>query len=159
MAPPKIASKLIPLYRDIEKFQTILDEVVLEREGAPWLKKIKLIRERAATLREKETGKRKQALVKSLGALSLNEATGVIRYFSILLQLINIAEDNHRVRRMRHYASLPGAPLNKGSLQELVLDLRKRGITKEQIEADLLGISVELVLTAHPTEVRRRIVM
>ena len=31
-------------------------------------------------------------LIKSLAALSLDEATGVIRYFSILLQLINIAD-------------------------------------------------------------------
>ncbi len=159
MASPKIPPKLTPLYRDIEKFQTMLDQVVLEREGAPWLKKITLIRERAAALRHKMTERQKQALVKSLAALNLDEATGVIRYFSILLQLVNIAEDNHRIRRMRHYASRSGARPNKGSLQELILELRERGIPEDRIREDLSRISVELVLTAHPTEARRRIVM
>jgi phosphoenolpyruvate carboxylase len=159
MEKRKILAKLRPLYKDIDRVRELLDQVVLEQEGKAWLKRISQIRESAVLVRLKRVPDKENDLFKTLDRLDLDEANNVLRYFSILLQLINIAEDNHRIRRMRHYASLAEPHPNKGSLEELILDLKKAGVSENRIREGLSKISVELVFTAHPTEARRRIVM
>lgn len=158
--PPKrrIPEKLLPLYRDIARFQEWLDQVFLEHE-ADLVEPVREIRERFSELRASYSSGKEKAVLRKLAELSPNDAGKVIRYFSIFLQLVNIAEDNHRIRRMRHYASLPGTHPNKGSLEELILDLKKSGVPAGRIMEALPQIAIELVLTAHPTEARRKIVM
>jgi phosphoenolpyruvate carboxylase len=155
----KVPAKLRPLRRDIEQFQDWLDQVVLEQDGEAFLQVIREIRERSLALREAYSAPQERHLLRTLAELKAPDVTRIIRYFSIFLQLVNIAENNHRIRRMRHYASRPSPRPNKGSLKELVRDLKAGGVPYERIEALLPEMAIELVFTAHPTEVRRRIVM
>ena len=87
---------------------------------------------------------------------SLDQAEVLIRVFTRYLQLINLAEDNDRIRRMRAKEGehLPGA--RPGSLREAVHFLRDQGMSPRQLEELLARAEVTLVLTAHPTEARRR---
>ena len=83
----------------------------------------------------------------------------LIRAFTNYFQLINLAEDNERIRRLsRREHAEPDEP-RRGSVREAVLGLQRRGVTAEEMRAMLAGADVRLVLTAHPTEARRRTVI
>jgi phosphoenolpyruvate carboxylase len=94
-----------------------------------------------------------------IGAASNDDLRILIRAFTNYFQLVNIAEDNERVRRLRaRERANPDTP-RRGSIREAIGLLAERGV-EPQVLQDLLdqGI-VRLVLTAHPTEARRRTVI
>ena len=92
-------------------------------------------------------------LIAALEALNDDEIVPVARAFNQFLNLSNIAEQYHRVHRRRTNESL-------GVYQNPVGDLLKRlhdnGHSKDSVLKTLEEQSIELVLTAHPTEVVRR---
>ncbi|MHC4832074.1 MAG: phosphoenolpyruvate carboxylase, partial [Planctomycetota bacterium] len=68
----------------------------------------------------------------------------------------NIAEQHHRVRRRRHYQRAVGTP-QRGSCDETFARLlASEATTPAELRAAILAQEVELVFTAHPTEVARR---
>ena len=71
-------------------------------------------------------------------------------------QLMNLAEDNDRVRRLRarELAEVP-AP-RRGSLRDAVTRLAAGGTSATELHDVLAKAEVQLVMTAHPTEARRR---
>lgn len=83
----------------------------------------------------------------------------LIRAFTNYFQLINLAEDNERIRRVRLREHVnPDAP-RRGSIHEAVVMLARRGVTAGEIGEMLAQAQVRFVLTAHPTEARRRTVI
>ncbi|MGC4105544.1 MAG: phosphoenolpyruvate carboxylase [Thermomicrobiales bacterium] len=83
----------------------------------------------------------------------------LIRAFTNYFQLINLSEDNERIRRVRQREHrVPDEP-RRGSIREAVLVLAERGITAGELQALLNDAQVRLVLTAHPTEARRRTII
>ena len=91
-------------------------------------------------------------------ALPDDEAETLVRAFTNYFQLINLAEDSERIRRIRRREATAGGP-RRGSLRDAVGLLAARGVTAEQCSAMLAGAQIRLVLTAHPTEARRRTVI
>jgi phosphoenolpyruvate carboxylase len=83
----------------------------------------------------------------------------VIRAFAIYFQLVNIAEQNHRIRRKRDYERSAGEAIQPGSIESAVLELKYQNTPAEEVHDILQGISLELVITAHPTEATRRAVL
>jgi phosphoenolpyruvate carboxylase len=83
----------------------------------------------------------------------------LIRAFTNYFQLINISEDNERIRRLRHRERAHADQPRRGSIREAVMLLAERGVPAEDIQALLDQGMVRLVLTAHPTEARRRTVI
>jgi phosphoenolpyruvate carboxylase len=88
--------------------------------------------------------------------LSIADATVVVRAFTSYFRLVNLAEDNERVRRVRRreHEALP-AP-RRGSLREAIGLIAARGTSAESMQELLAHAEIRLVLTAHPTEARRR---
>jgi len=135
----------------LELFTAVLDASEGERAVA--------LHERAAAL-----GKRSRAgehaatreLEELVAALPLDAAQILMRSLSRWFQLINLAEDNERVRRLRRreraHADMPRA----GSLRAAVQHVAERGATADELRAMLAGAELRLVMTAHPTEARRR---
>jgi len=83
----------------------------------------------------------------------------LIRAFTNYFQLVNLAEDNERIRRLqRREHEHPDVP-RRGSIREAIMMLASRGVDAESVQALLNGAQVRLVLTAHPTEARRRTVI
>jgi phosphoenolpyruvate carboxylase len=83
----------------------------------------------------------------------------LIRAFTNYFQLINLAEDNERIRRLqRREHAEPDVP-RRGSVREAVLGLARRGVDAATMRELLSGAQVKMVLTAHPTEARRRTVI
>ena len=97
-----------------------------------------------------------------LRGLSLDEAIGVIRAFSVFFQLVNIAEQHHRIRRKRDYELRTPDQPQRGSIAE---GLRRLAEEMAELPADEVVTSLQRVIdqleivpvmTAHPTEAARR---
>ena len=93
------------------------------------------------------------ALIQALEALEDKEIVPVARAFNQFLNLSNIAEQYHRVHRRRTNESLG---VYHNPIGDLLARLSKQNFSAEQMIASLQSQSIELVLTAHPTEVVRR---
>lgn len=92
-------------------------------------------------------------LIAALEALNDDEIVPVARAFNQFLNLSNIAEQYHRVHRRRTNESLG---VYQNPVGDLLTRLHNNGHSKESILSTLKEQSIELVLTAHPTEVVRR---
>src|ERR1051325_9966373 len=90
-----------------------------------------------------------------VSALSHADARVIAASFAAYFDLVNLAEEQQRVHmlRQREDASYP-EPIRE-SVGEAIALLKERGVTSEQMSALLDELSIELVLTAHPTEARR----
>jgi phosphoenolpyruvate carboxylase len=95
-------------------------------------------------------------LAQLVAGLSLDETEVLVRSLTRWFQLVNLAEDNERVRRLRaRDASDPQRP-RAGSLRHVISVLRDAGTTEEELAEVLDAAELRLVMTAHPTEARRR---
>ena len=92
-------------------------------------------------------------LIEALEALNDDEIVPVARAFNQFLNLSNIAEQYHRVHRRRTNESLG---VYQNPVGDLLARLHDKGHSRESILSTLKEQSIELVLTAHPTEVVRR---
>ena len=88
---------------------------------------------------------------------SSTQQTKILRAFTLYFQLANIAEQHHRIRRRRDVGRADGAP--RESLAEAIARLREAGVDDEALAAASAHVSLELVLTAHPTEATRRTIL
>eukprot|EP00980_Cylindrotheca_fusiformis_P015995 scaffold4703_cov108-Cylindrotheca_fusiformis.AAC.3 len=106
-------------------------------------------------------------MIERVKSLTASEALGFCRAFNTALNLVNAAEVHHRLRAIRaheksHRKQVLDGPLYhnedsvKGSIHA-ILDAKEG--SKEEIYKQLCTQNVELVLTAHPTEVNRRSVL
>ena len=88
--------------------------------------------------------------------MPLDDALPIARAFTHFLHLANIAEQHHRMRRRRAYQRDPLAPPQRGSCEDGFRRLLAAGITADRLHEAVCALQIELVLTAHPTEVARR---
>ncbi len=96
------------------------------------------------------------ALAALVASLDLGRIEVLVRALTRWFQLINLAEDNERVRRLRSRdLADPGQP-REGSLREAMARLAAAGVSRAQLQALLDQAELRLVMTAHPTEARRR---
>ena len=97
-------------------------------------------------------------LAATLGAAPIEHQVHLIRAFGWLSLLANTAEDLHQERRRRHHRD-SGSASQEGSLAASFDRLLAQGVEPATIAAELDEISVSPVITAHPTEVRRKTVL
>jgi phosphoenolpyruvate carboxylase len=96
------------------------------------------------------------ALERMVGQLDLDQIELLIRSLTRWFQLINLAEDNERVRRIRAREAREWPAPRRGSIDEAVSRMAQHGVTAEAMRALLERSEIRLVMTAHPTEARRR---
>ncbi|MCZ2817683.1 phosphoenolpyruvate carboxylase [Modestobacter sp. VKM Ac-2984] len=142
-----------PLRADIRLLGRVLGEVIGEQAGADVLELVEATRVEAFRIRRSEVGR--SELADRLAQLDLHEANHVVRAFSHFSLLANIAEDVHHERRRRHHRR-EGSPPQKGSLAASLDLLDEAGLDGDVVARELAGALVVPVVTAHPTEVRRR---
>jgi phosphoenolpyruvate carboxylase len=95
-------------------------------------------------------------LADRLRDLPIGQAFRVARAFAHFLTLANIAEQHHRVRRRREYAQQDSRRPQRGSCEETCARLVANGLGAATLDRAIRSIRIELVLTAHPTEIVRR---
>jgi phosphoenolpyruvate carboxylase len=140
---------------DIHLLGDLLGETLRAQEGEGLFEMVERVRALAKSARAGSSSDFDK-LTALLGNLSANEALPVARAFAQFLSLANIAEQHHRVRRRREYQRDEKAKPQPGSCDEVFGRLISEGLDKERLFAAVRDLCVELVLTAHPTEVMRR---
>ncbi|MBS1157031.1 MAG: phosphoenolpyruvate carboxylase [Proteobacteria bacterium] len=148
------AEKDLPLKQDLDLLAQLLANTIREQAGNATAAQIEDIRALAFSYVRGEPNAG-AALAHSLSALDVPTAIAVVRAFSYFSHLSNIAEDMHHNRRRRIYRMQGSAP-QPGSIHAVLNDLTARGVSAREI-LDLLGETlIAPVLTAHPTEVKRK---
>ena len=148
-----------PLAREVRLLGALLGQVLAEQEGAAALELVERVRERTIALRRDGDSAIRAALDAELATLGTGEIEVLARAFSTYFQLVNLAEEKERVRQLRRRARAAGrAPLDD-SFGEAVSLLRRAGLSRDDITGRLAGLRISPVLTAHPTEARRRTVL
>ncbi|MFC4304054.1 phosphoenolpyruvate carboxylase [Cohnella boryungensis] len=147
------------LRRDVRFLGNILGEVLVHQGGRELLEHVEKIREMSKALRAEYLPELYEGFIQTVRGLEPGIRHQVIRAFAIYFQLVNIAEQNHRIRRKRDYERSAGESVQPGSIESVVQDLKEKNLPVEQVRQLLNGISLELVMTAHPTEATRRDVL
>lgn len=152
------------LAREVKLLGALLGQVLVEQEGEELLGLVETIRRRAIAIRRSGDAEARAALATDLADLPPGAMRSVVRAFGLYFGLVNLAEERHRVRMLRRRRrGTRGAPIDD-SLGEAVAGL-VRGPTAAEaalpFEPDRLfaDLRVTPVLTAHPTEARRRTVL
>ena len=146
-----------PLRRDVRLLGDLLGRVMVEQEGVDLLAREEEIRHVSRRARETGDPDVRAELAQAVAALDLDQQTKILRAFTLYFQLANIAEQHHRIRRRRDVARGDGAP--RESLADAFARLREAGVEDEALAAAAAHVSLELVITAHPTEATRRTIL
>ncbi|KKC48837.1 phosphoenolpyruvate carboxylase [Paenibacillus sp. D9] len=146
------------LRRDVRFLGNILGDVLVHQGGKELLEVVERIREMSKALRAEFVTELYDEFKQTITTLDPDIRHQVIRAFAIYFQLVNIAEQNHRIRRKRDYERSAGEAVQPGSIEAAVQGLQERHISIDDVKSMLNDISLELVMTAHPTEATRRVV-
>jgi phosphoenolpyruvate carboxylase len=141
------------LRADVRLFGDILGRVLKAEEGVAVFEAIERIRQASVAYHREGAPERELKLDELLRALSLPDALRFAHSFVCFSQLINIAEDQEARRRLR--AGLDGHRSLAGAVSRLGGD----GVDAATIEAALRRALIMPVITAHPSEVRRKSVI
>jgi phosphoenolpyruvate carboxylase len=147
--------KDVPLREDIRLLGRILGDTVREQRGAVAFDTVERIRQSSIRFRRDEDGAAREELEYTLNGLPRSEAIQIIRAFGFFSHLSNIAEDRHHVRRTREHALTPSVP-GEGTMAHALGRLRVAHIASDRLRDFFAEAMVVPVLTAHPTEVRRK---
>ncbi len=139
---------------DVRFLTSLLGEIIREQEGAAFFQTVERIRTLAKASRQRGGAPLKRFL-RSVEQLPFDSALKVARAFTIYFQLVNLAEEAQRIRRIHWYESQPGPGLEM-SLRWAAHRLANARVPKGKLIRYLKQAEVTPVLTAHPTEVRRR---
>jgi len=145
-----------PLRANVRLLGEILGAVVAEQEGEETFRLEERIRLLARLGRRGDEGS-SRALAETIAGLDVATQAVVLRAFTMYFHLANIAEQHHRIRR-RHELELEGQTLRE-SLDEAIAQLENEGVGEAELREAAARISVELVLTAHPTEALPRTIL
>lgn len=145
--------ELDPVLRDkVRVLGSLLGKTIAEQCGDTVLEQIEQIRKQAKKARLGDV-KERDKLLALLQNLSDDALVPVVRGFNQFLNLANIAEQQHGVswRRLAHLQD------DAGTMFSQLLDrLQQQGIAGLNLSQKVADVNIELVLTAHPTEITRR---
>ena len=146
------------LLDDIAYLKAILHQVLEEQVGKKLLKVIEdLIALSLLPSRYSRTPLLSRKLSNEVKNLSLREAGQIIQAYAINFQLTNLAEENFGMQD-RRAIQRQGHPV-PGSIEECIKTFKEKGMGPDKIQALLNQLSASPVITAHPTEVKRRTVL
>ena len=144
------------LRADVDFLASTLGNVIRELEGAELFELVERVRLLTKRLRGDPRPELQRELKELLGGLPLGRAERVLRAFTVYFQLINLAEEIHRVRvnRLREGSSSLESPRSE-SVAAAVKSLRDQGWSRSEVRRFIEELDIELTMTAHPTEVKR----
>jgi phosphoenolpyruvate carboxylase len=155
----KVNDSSLPLRRDVKLLGQILGEILVSHGGTELLDKVEKIRLMCKTLRTHFDNEIYSELKDEIANLKSPMRKQVIRAFSMYFHLINIAEQNHRIRRRRQYQLEDDSIVQPDSIESAILSLKENNINEDMIQEVLNKLSLELVITAHPTEAAKRSIL
>ena len=140
---------------------TLLGNILREQEGEDVLSAVETLRKGYINLRKNDTPSKRRRLNQLIESLSSEKLVHIVRAFSTYFSLINLAEESyqHHQRRKQLRQMNGDKALWTGSFDSTLRELRDQGINPEQLQTLLDQLAYIPVITAHPTEAKRRTIM
>ena len=158
---PGIGRTRDPLAREVRLLGALLGQVIAEQGGPELFALVERVRHRTIALRRGdaeallEPDLERERLTSEIAALDLTRAAAVAKAFTLYFQLVNLAEERQRIRVLRTRSRRARGGAIDDSIAEAIGILATTRDAAD-VEAILGRIVVHPVLTAHPTEARRR---
>ena len=146
-----------PLSEQIHLLGDLLGQTIVEQEGPALFDLVESVRALAKAHRGGDAAAGERLLERVL-TLPLADARGVVKAFASYFQLVNLAEEQERVRvlhRREQEAHDGGSPMAETMLSALI-ELRNQGLEPVELQVLIGRLLVMPVFTAHPTEAKRR---
>ncbi|KLK94287.1 phosphoenolpyruvate carboxylase [Microvirga vignae] len=161
MNPDVTPEKDLPLRDDIRLLGRLLGDTIREQEGEAVYEIVERIRQTSIRFHRDEDEAARKELETILNSLSRGRTNQIIRAYSYFSHLANIAEDQHHVRRSRAHAmagahAMTAPEPREGTLARALKLAQEAGVSQSAMQAFFASALVVPVLTAHPTEVRRK---
>ena len=130
-----------------------LDKIILEQAGPKVFQHLDTVRKLSKRARHFGSESSRQTKHALLNRLDPKEAYQLAHAFSLYFQLVNLCEERARERHLK------SKRMSAMSLPALFRELKQAGVTEKKLQAVLNELEIEPVLTAHPTEAKRRAVL
>ena len=153
---------VLKLSKIIHLLGEILGLVVKEQEGISFYNKVEKIRILSKASRDKTNNqkidKAFRLLKTNISKLTAQESLVIARSFSQFLNISNLAESFYSVHKIHNYNIDEVQATNEFVILEEAITriLKNKSISKKQFYQSAKQLKIDLVLTAHPTEVTRR---
>ncbi len=131
----------------------ILGQVLIEQESNDVFIIEEDIRNLSKERRDKNP-KAQEQLQTKVASLTSQQARAVASAFALYFDLINLAEENERIATFSKSKKAQG--ISTGSIKSVIENFKAQGRSVEQIQEMVESLDIELVLTAHPTQAKRR---
>ncbi len=145
-----------PLALEVRLLGALLGQVIAEQAGQPVFELVERLRRAAIDLRRGDDPALRGRVEAELDGLDLGAVEAVISAFSLYFQLVNLAEARGRVRALRRRERSARDGVLDDSVAEAIGRLRRAGLDETALDDMLERLQITPVLTAHPTEARRR---
>ena len=162
--PPIRMSKAVrdmaPLRSEVRELGAALGRVITQIEGRGTFDTVELLRRLAKARRAGDAGAERQLAV-AVAELDPEAAFNQAMAFTLYFELVNLAEENFRItllrrRRVAHARGTDDGRAIRESIDAAVTELKAAGVEAPEMQRLVDRLSIELVLTAHPTEAKRR---
>jgi len=147
-----------PLRRQVKLFGNILGEILRDHAGQRVFAAVEALRKGHISLRKEENITKRARLSKLIETLDAETLSHVVRAFSIYFSLVNIAEESYSHAQRRKDEGKHG-PRWSGSFETTIRDMQAQGLDHTHLQTVLNQLAYIPVITAHPTESKRRTVM
>ncbi len=153
--PWELVEKNRPLRDDIRFLGTLLGDTIRRIDGEEVFAKVEQFRRLCKELHENPESAQKEELSNLIENVDFSTGTKIIKAFLTYFDLINIAEQHHRLRRRSELENIANSPTQEDSLQGVYAQAK---CNDELLKAAINNMDVQVVFTAHPTEITRRTV-
>ena len=153
------------LRADVRLLGNLLGETIKNQHGEKLFDLVEEVRGVAKQARKGDTDQT-QRLIEILSGLKPSHLLNLARAFTLFLNLANIAEQHHQIRQRRALAvekhTFSGASNEEsaihpgGFLESYLISLIDANIKPDDLYQQVCNLNIELILTAHPTEILRR---
>lgn len=145
---------------DVRTLGSTLGEVLKDQAGTVLFERVEQVRALSKRARGGDA-QAAESLSRLLGELPVGEAIPVARAFSLFLMLTNIAETHHQLReqaagRAAEKEASGSEFVSTDGCRDCFASLKAQGIDAARLHETVCRLQIELVLTAHPTQVLRR---
>jgi len=137
---------------DVRVLGALVGEILAEQQSTEFLQLVEAVRRAAIQRREGDTSASAE-LDALLNGMDVIEAGHLVRAFTTYFQVVNLAEKVHRIRRRRDYLRR-GIKAQPGGLLAVMRELNTFSL--DEVMQELNRLTIEPVMTAHPTEATRR---
>jgi phosphoenolpyruvate carboxylase len=141
------------LKKEVRFLTTRLGEIIREQAGEAVFARVERFRQLSKAVRHDGTREAITAKRRFVARLTLDDAHHLAHAFSLFFQLVNLCEERARIRHLQ------ANPEPAQSLRRLFHELKEARVPAAVVQSCLDALCVQPVLTAHPTEARRRVTL